>query len=286
MRDPDLDLQKGFLSRFHAPRLWIRLDKHEPLVYGAKRRVEDALGQRSAAYFGPPTQDVRAPELRPPKAFWNRSDLGDPEIQRPMPEILVELCEMVADSTGTNPEVVLVQWYRDFDYIGFHADGSEILGPYPDDVQVSTLSLGSPRWMAFRRGGERQVCGGLDLEGGDLLTMRGTFQRRYQHALYPSHRPHRPRVSLTFVRYNDLPWAEREKTGYQAFLVDVKRPDSPVPLHHGTEKACRNAIDGADLSRNQVAMLVTPMLEPGHYRFPKDFPEHTKTKLLATKAAR
>lgn len=78
--------------------------------------------------------------------------------------------------------------------MSWHADDEPELGAAP---VIASLSLGASRKFVLRhRQGGQKIS--LMLAHGQLLVMRGSTQRHWQHALMKSSRVQAPRVNLTF----------------------------------------------------------------------------------------
>ena len=87
--------------------------------------------------------------------------------------------------------------YRDgADSVAWHGD--TIGRGATEDTLVAIVSLGCPRTLALRprRGGGR--CLRFTVGGGDLLTMGGSCQRTWEHAVPKTGRPVGPRISIQF----------------------------------------------------------------------------------------
>lgn len=88
--------------------------------------------------------------------------------------------DRIAAHVGHPFNYALVNLYRDgADYIGWHADK---VGDLVPGSTIASLSLGAARPFLLRdkqSGDTREVV----LAGGSLLTMQGTCQQHYKHAL-------------------------------------------------------------------------------------------------------
>ncbi|GBF96005.1 DNA repair protein [Raphidocelis subcapitata] len=82
-------------------------------------------------------------------------------------------------------------------YVGWHRDDEPVFGP---DPEIASASFGAARDFQLREvaGARRRLC--VRLSTGDVLVMRGTLQRHWQHALPKRKRVDAPRISLTFRR--------------------------------------------------------------------------------------
>lgn len=115
----------------------------------------------------------------------------------PWTPALAELRVRVEAATGLTFNSVLANLYRDGnDSMGWHADREPEIGPAPDDRWIASLSFGARRRFVLKRGrDDRHV---FELGAGDLITMRGTTQSHWRHAVPKTRRPVGPRLNLTF----------------------------------------------------------------------------------------
>ncbi len=116
----------------------------------------------------------------------------------PWTPTLARLRDVLTARTHVAFNGVLANYYRDGrDSMGWHADDERELGPAADDVAVASLSLGAPRRFALRHRKTRERRE-FALGDGNLLVMRGTTQRHWQHALPKTRKELEPRLNLTF----------------------------------------------------------------------------------------
>ena len=116
------------------------------------------------------------------------------------PRCLVGLWQQVEQHAGQKFNHVLINRYRDHnDAMGFHADDEPELGR---DPLICSVSLGASRRFLLKpkRGvaAPGQARYSWCLEGGSLLTMGGSLQHYYRHAVPRQTRPSEPRINLTF----------------------------------------------------------------------------------------
>lgn len=115
----------------------------------------------------------------------------------PWTPALAELRALVEEATGLTFNSVLANLYRDGnDSMGWHADREPEIGPTPDDRWIASLSFGARRRFVLKRGGEDRHV--FELGAGDLLSMRGTTQTHWRHAVPKTRQPVGPRLNLTF----------------------------------------------------------------------------------------
>lgn len=78
--------------------------------------------------------------------------------------------------------------------MSWHSDDEDCLG---DNSIIASLSFGATRKFAFRHKHSKQKVEML-LEHGQLIVMRGTTQKCWQHAIMKSTQVTQPRINLTF----------------------------------------------------------------------------------------
>ncbi len=116
----------------------------------------------------------------------------------PWTPTLSELRKQVVSVVGEGFNAVLANCYRDgADSLGWHSDDESELGPAPDDIVIASLSLGATRRFVLKHrvSGEKRE---FALADGNLLTMRGTTQQHWKHAVPKTRLPVGPRLNLTF----------------------------------------------------------------------------------------
>lgn len=91
---------------------------------------------------------------------------------------------------------VLINRYENGDqYIGFHSDSEELLGPEP---KIAGLSLGSTRPLYF----QNKITGITDikinLESGSVVLMNHPTNVHWKHSIPKTSKKIGPRISLTF----------------------------------------------------------------------------------------
>lgn len=273
--DPDIEYIENFIP--DADTLWEKL-KTSPDLTNAKMFWEETFGRRCGAYFGLSMEDVDHTGDMFPRALREKLRMGREKYGNSMPEILEKLCQTVGDYTKVKPDIVLVSWYENFDFLPYHADPPTIVGPTTDNMVIPTLSLGHPRWFGFRRHTSNQEAFGFRVKSGDLVIMRGTFQDRYQHALFPAASPDQPRMSLSFIAYATQPWEQRAKVGYNITMLHAVE-DAPVEqVYRGTYSECKRILETFAIPKGRLAMIVDPELKPHEFQFGPDVsPEVQKT---------
>ena len=118
----------------------------------------------------------------------------------PWTAALDEVRDRIEACSGHRFNAVLVNYYRNgADSMGWHCDDEPELGP---DPVIASVTFGEARRFLLRpkraQPGERRASMALALGHGSLLTMDGTVQRHYQHALPKTQRPVGERLNLTF----------------------------------------------------------------------------------------
>lgn len=141
---------------------------------------------------------VRMPRLTAwygdPGAVYTYSGLRN----EPMPwnPPLLELRARVDEAAGVAFNSVLLNRYRSGDDgMSWHADDERELGDAP---VIASLSLGTPRLFVMRAKADKKRVLDVRLAHGSLLIMRGTSQKRFQHAVPKEKRAHGERINLTF----------------------------------------------------------------------------------------
>jgi alkylated DNA repair dioxygenase AlkB len=110
------------------------------------------------------------------------------------PELL-ELKYLTEELTGDQFNSCLLNLYHTGDEgMAWHSDDEKSLGK---DTTIASLSFGAERKFSLKH---RTTKDGrtILLEHGSLLTMKGTTQTHWLHALPKSKRVNTPRVNLTF----------------------------------------------------------------------------------------
>lgn len=107
--------------------------------------------------------------------------------------------QAVQEATGREFNSVLLNYYRDGnDTVSWHADDEKGLGLQP---LIASVSLGAERDFVMRRTAvpSEKLC--IPLSSGSLLVMGGDTQANWQHSIPRRKRVNRPRVNLTFRRF-------------------------------------------------------------------------------------
>jgi alkylated DNA repair dioxygenase AlkB len=98
---------------------------------------------------------------------------------------------------------VLLNLYRDGrDGMGWHADDEPELGP---DPAIASVSLGATRRFCMRHRKRKGQVLAIELEHGSLLSMQGSTQHHWVHALPKTARPVGERINLTFRQVRQAP---------------------------------------------------------------------------------
>lgn len=124
--------------------------------------------------------------------YGERETLPDPVLTRAREALSAHY----ADELGEPFRTAGMCLYRDHrDSVAWHGD--RIGRGSTHDTMVAIVSVGSPRTLALRpAGGGRALR--FRLGHGDLLTMGGSCQRTWEHAVPKSPTPVGPRVSIQF----------------------------------------------------------------------------------------
>jgi alkylated DNA repair dioxygenase AlkB len=120
---------------------------------------------------------------------------GTAHAPRPWTAELLEVRQVAQALTGHDFNSVLLNLYRDGnDGMGWHADDEPELGRNP---AIASVSLGATRRFKLRHR-QRKTVTTLELGHGSLLSMAGSTQHRYVHAVPKTARPVGERINLTF----------------------------------------------------------------------------------------
>lgn len=149
------------------------------------------------------------------------------------------LAGIASTVTGAWPDAAQISLYRDGrDWIGPHTDYEGILGPTPEDVVISTFSLGATRKLGLWPMGisQRDISSAsptriLDMLDGSLFIMRGTMQRDWLHSILAELGDVGARISVILISY------QRQPRASQSMLFE-SREDLPFPRFLGTEAEC------------------------------------------------
>ena len=133
----------------------------------------------------------------------------------PWPKALAELRDRLRKELGLDFNSCLANLYRDgTDSMGYHSDDEPELGPLPT---IASISLGDRRRFVLRHRITRERWS-WDLGHGDLLIMRDESQSDYAHAVPKTSRPVRPRMNLTFRRFQPVsepgPWKPHPRCSF------------------------------------------------------------------------
>lgn len=112
---------------------------------------------------------------------------------------LLKVKQRAEDAVGEKFTGVLMNLYRSGrDSVSWHSDDEQELKA---GSAIASVSFGATRRFQFRRRGEQRAYSKVDLQHGDLLIMRGTTQRNWQHQIPKTSRRVGPRINLTFRRH-------------------------------------------------------------------------------------
>ncbi len=114
----------------------------------------------------------------------------------PWTSTLLEVRERVSELAGAEFNSVLANLYRDgHDKVDWHADDEKVLGVNP---VIASVSLGAARKFRIRRKDRSAQPTDISLNSGDVLIMRGSTQRYWEHQVPRTKKVTEPRVNLTF----------------------------------------------------------------------------------------
>ncbi len=114
------------------------------------------------------------------------------------PEWLLPLLEEVRESTNTDFNGCLINFYRDGkDKMGWHADNEKELDA---EKSIASLSLGASRDFILKNK-INNIKKSISLENGDLLIMHPICQTNWVHCVPLRKKLNETRVNLTFRCY-------------------------------------------------------------------------------------
>jgi DNA alkylation damage repair protein AlkB len=137
-----------------------------------------------------------------------RSDIdGLPAPQ--LPEEFVALAERAAADAGyeANPDVCIVNWYRDSSRMGLHQDKDESPASLAQGLPVISLSIGDTAQFLFGGLRRRDPVERILLASGDVFVFGGPARLRYHGVTRvlpgtaPQGLPFSGRLNLTFRRF-------------------------------------------------------------------------------------
>lgn len=113
-----------------------------------------------------------------------------------------ELAGTCAGQDPERPNSCLLNYYADGAHsVDWHADDEPIFEGMLRDCCIVSLSLGASRHFDLRR---RRICGPqrehvrVKLNGGDIVTMEGMFQKHWQHRVPREPGVEGPRINFTW----------------------------------------------------------------------------------------
>ena len=165
-----------------------------------------ALLAESASYpweqkpvMGMPTLRANAWFAEDARAVYEYS--GQRWVPAPLTPLQTALRDRLEPVLGERMNAVLAGYYPHGGAgVGYHSDNEALLGSEPT---IASLSIGALRTFQIAHvSSGRPPVGDIELplDDGDLLVMRGTFQRRYRHALKKTARSVGPRLNLSYRR--------------------------------------------------------------------------------------
>jgi alkylated DNA repair dioxygenase AlkB len=149
------------------------------------------------AVMGMPTLRANAWFAEDARAVYEYT--GQRWVPAPLTPLQTALRDRLEPMLGERMNAVLAGYYPHGGAgVGYHADDEALLG---SDPTIASLSIGALRTFQIAhvsRGRPPVADIELPLDDGDLLIMRGTFQRHYRHALKNTTRSVGPRLNLSY----------------------------------------------------------------------------------------
>lgn len=191
-------LYKGFIPKHEATQWFNEINKkaHWKEEY-VKIMGKNILAPRTMTYLGDD------PSLAYTYAGYKHDAESWPEWIKPL-KILVE------EHLGVTYNYALINRYQNGDqYIGYHSDSEKSID---DSFPITSLSFGATRDFCFqkkKKKGQQQQQQGITktkkkktiktaLSNGDLLTMEGTTQLYWKHAIPKRKSEKKARICITF----------------------------------------------------------------------------------------
>ncbi|WP_144393635.1 alpha-ketoglutarate-dependent dioxygenase AlkB family protein [Pleionea sediminis] len=115
---------------------------------------------------------------------------------QPWLQKLLELRERLEKEFMDPVNSVLCNLYRDgHDSMGWHSDNEPELGQLPT---IYSISLGATRYFDIRLKENHREKRRFELASGNLLIMKGAFQKFWEHQVPKQKKNLEPRINLTF----------------------------------------------------------------------------------------
>ena len=125
---------------------------------------------------------------------------------QPLTESLVRLLEMVNTKYSADFNGILINEYIDGnDSIGAHSDDEIGLSK---NAGIVAISYGSTRKFRIRNKATKKIVKDIYMKHGDILQMKGNFQKEFTHEIPVEKKVTESRISFTF-RYHTEPISKR-----------------------------------------------------------------------------
>jgi len=125
---------------------------------------------------------------------------------QPLTETLVRLLEMVNTKYSADFNGILINEYIDGnDSIGAHSDDETGLSK---NAGIVAISYGSTRKFRIRNKATKKIVKDIYMKHGDILQMKGNFQKEFTHEIPVEKKVTESRISFTF-RYHTEPISKR-----------------------------------------------------------------------------
>lgn len=152
--------------------------KQEPIVLFGKKIMQPRL----TSWYGDKNQIYGYSGIKMTPNLWT-------------PTLLEIKKEVETLSSSSFNSALLNQYRNGQDSMGWHRDNEKELGPEPI---IASVSFGETRNFFFRHYKTKDVKICVTLSHGDVLLMRGTTQKYWQHAVFKSSNTLKPRINITF----------------------------------------------------------------------------------------
>jgi len=192
------------------------------LPFDAQRSIATqclALGSAAAGFYTPVVRGMHPMSVKMLclGRHWNavtyryepiRTDVDGLEVP-PLPAAFADVARAIASAAGftMNPDICIVNWYRDGSRMGLHQDKDESADSLARGAPVVSVSLGDT--AIFRIGGlkRKDPVETIHLQSGDAFVFGGPSRLRYHGVskIVPAPGPadlgFEGRISLTFREY-------------------------------------------------------------------------------------
>ena len=115
---------------------------------------------------------------------------------QPLTESLVKLLAMINSKYDADFNGILINEYKDGNNsIGAHSDDETGLSK---NAGIVAISYGSTRKFRIRNKKTKQIVKDISMEHGDILQMKGNFQKEFTHEIPVEKKVTESRISFTF----------------------------------------------------------------------------------------